>query len=70
MLSCHCLNVIIETEGVLQKVTAETLGLSSEEVQDSFFQQVIDETIDDRLTVGLSVANSIYFYRIFSKSAN
>ncbi|KAJ3641748.1 hypothetical protein Zmor_028227 [Zophobas morio] len=40
MLSCHCLNVIIETEGDLQKVTAETLGLSGEEVQDGFFKDV------------------------------
>jgi hypothetical protein len=47
MLSCHCLNVIVETEGDLQKVTAGTLGLSREELQDSFFEQVrrLRETI-------------------------
>ncbi|EEZ97603.1 lobe protein [Tribolium castaneum] len=43
MLSCHCLNVIIETEGDLQKVTPETLELSPEEVQDSFFKQDIQQ---------------------------
>jgi proline-rich AKT1 substrate 1 len=43
MLSCHCLNVIVETEGDLQKVTAGTLGLSREELQDSFFEQDVQQ---------------------------
>ncbi|RZC38732.1 lobe protein [Asbolus verrucosus] len=44
MLSCHCLNVIVETEpGDFQKVAVETLGLSQEEVEDSFFKQDIQQ---------------------------